>query len=319
MTNPLGGIHHITAMCGDAQRNVNLYVRGLGQRLVKKTVNFDDPTTWHLYYGDTTGSPGTIMTFFPWPHAASGIRGRGEVASFTYCAPAAAQDFWAARLVDYGARLAESETRFGETVMPFQDEDGLWCELVLVDELVDTAHAISVPSASVPSASVPSAAALGAFHSATLWVEDAQPTWEFLEGVFGWTRLGAEGPRTRMAVPGARAGGLIDVVHAPGAGRGRLGPGSIHHIAFRVADAEAQQGWRKRLLQAGVAVTPVRDRQYFQSIYFRVPGGVLFEIATDVPGFLTDETAAHQGENLALPPWLESQRADIAAKLPPLD
>lgn len=339
MSGYLTGIHHITAMCGEPRRNVEFYTEALGQRLVKKTVNFDDPGTYHLYYGDGRGTPGSILTFFPWPDARPGKRGIGETAAFAYAAPARAQDFWETRLADYGARQAEPETRFGEKVLSFQDPDGVWFELVLTDDLAadnpttDTSRAVTehrptqqddVPETEAAdghadSSEIGQNQRLGAFRSATLWVEHAQPTVDFLQNVFAWDVSDVENGRARLVVPSGAAAQAIDVVAVPSAGRGDLGPGSIHHIAFRVADAEEQQAWRQRVLLAGIPATNVRDRQYFQSVYFREPGGVLFEIATDIPGFTVDEEESRLGEGLMLPPWLESRRVEIAAGLPRLD
>lgn len=315
----LGGIHHITAMAGDAQRNVNFYAHGLGQRLVKTTVNFDDPKTYHLYYGDDGGTPGTILTFFPWPQARPGKRGVGEVATFGYAVDAAAREFWETRLAEFGARQAETEERFGAKVLAFQDPDGMWFELALVDKMPRSTDG-AADAQSHPHAAIADAHALGGFYNASLWVEQAQPSVEFLRDILGWHVVGREGQRTRLETRQDKTawGGFVDVVEATGAGRGLLGPGSIHHVAFRVANAEIQQAWRGHLLQAGVAVTQVKDRQYFRSIYFREPGGVLFEIATDEPGFGVDETVDALGGALQLPSWLEPRRAEIESALPAL-
>ncbi|HXF60484.1 MAG TPA: ring-cleaving dioxygenase [Caldilineaceae bacterium] len=304
---PISGIHHITAMAGDPQRNINFYSYVLGQRLVKTTVNFDDPGTYHFYYGDAIGSPGTILTFFPWPNARRGQRGAGEANAIAYAVPADALGYWEKRLAEFGVSTAPRQVRFGETVLPFQDPDGLWLELVTGDGLPEIDHWTEGP--------IPADAALRGFHSATLQVAQAAASARLLTEWFGWERAGVEGSRARFLAPGGAAGRIVDLVEIPQQGRGRLGAGSIHHIAFRVADDPTQLAWRARLSEAGFSVTDVRDRQYFHSIYFREPSGVLYELATDAPGFLLDESRAALGRELKLPPWLEARRADIQQQL----
>lgn len=318
MQRTIAGIHHITAMAGDAQRNVNFYVNVLGQRLVKTTVNFDDPGTYHFYYGDEVGTPGTILTFFPWPSARRGQRGTGEVAATAYAVPAGTLPAWQQRLSDFGIVTSAPQTRFGETVISFQDPDGMVVELVETDGVAGSQpwHAGPVP---------PAMAAQG-FHSATLWVADAGRSAELLTDIYGWQRVGQEGSRLRVQAPilaeqksGGGLGSRLDLVTLPDVGRGRLGTGSVHHIAFRTEDDPAQLAWRQTLLSAGYNVTPVQDRQYFHSIYFREPAGVLYEIATNPPGFTWDEPVAQLGSSLKLPPWLEPQRGQIERVLPAIE
>jgi glyoxalase family protein len=297
-------------MAGDPQRNLNFYSHVLGQRLVKTTVNFDDPGTYHLYYGDAVGSPGTILTFFPWPNARRGQRGAGEANAVAYNIPAEALGYWEKRLAEFGVSAASRQVRFGETVLPFQDPDGLWLELVAVDEPPAIDHWDEGPA--------PAAAALRGFHSTTLFVANLGASARLLTELFGWERIGVEGKRARFIAPAGAAGRIVDLVESPQPEWGRLGAGSVHHIAFRVANDQDQLAWRSRLTAEGFGVTDVRDRQYFCSIYFREPSGVLYELATDPPGFLLDESRAELGRTLKLPPWLEPRRAEIQQHLPPI-
>ncbi len=308
------GLHHITAMAGDPQRNLNFYTHVLGQRLVKTTVNFDDPTTYHFYYADDTGTPGTVITFFPWPRARRGRIGTGEASAVTYAIPTTALDYWRDRLARFGVTTGGEQTRFGATVLPLLDPDGMTVELVAVDSAPAVNH--------WPEGPIPAEYALRGFHSTTLHLADAGPTRQLLTGLLGFSEIGREGERIRFAAPNQSSGGigqLLDLLILPDVPRGALGVGSIHHIAFRVPNDAAQQAWRARLLDAGLRVTEVADRQYFRSIYFREPGGVLFEFATDAPGFLVDESRDELGTNLRLPPWYEARRAEIEQALPPLD
>lgn len=308
MTQSIPGIHHITAMASDPQQNIEFYVNVLGQRLVKTTVNFDDPGTYHFYYGDEVGTPGTILTFFPWPGARRGQRGVGEVAAAAYAVPAGSLPAWQQRLAAWGHTTSAPQLRFGEQVISFQDPDGM------VVELIETAVPARVQSwADSP---VPHAMASRGFHSATVWVGELEPSLELLTKVFGWQRIAQEGSRVRVQAAGGGLGSYLDLVVFPNQARGRLGAGSVHHIAFRAADDAAQLTWRRDLLATGYGVTPVQDRQYFHSIYFREPAGVLYEIATDAPGFTWDEPVGELGQSLKLPPWLEPSRDRIARALP---
>lgn len=309
-TKPIAGIHHITAMAGDPQRNLDFYTQVLGQRLVKTTVNFDDPATYHFYFGDAVGTPGTILTFFPWPQARRGRIGTGEANAVAYAVAKDALDAWEERLRASGVTPAARQTRFGDPVLPFQDPDGLQIELVGVDDPPPVTHWQQGP--------VPADMALAGFHSTTLLVAGLGPSAALLADYFGFEQIGAEGSRTRFTARGSGAGRIVDLVTMPNQGRGRLGAGSVHHIAYRVPDDAAQRAWQERLVNAGLNVTDVRDRQYFRSIYFREPGGVLYELATEPPGFLIDESPDALGASLELPPWLEPQRADLEAQLPPI-
>ena len=306
--HPLTGIHHITAIAGDPQANVDFYHNLLGQRLIKKTVNFDDPGTYHFYFGDEIGTPGTILTFFPWRGAARGRRGNGEVAATAYTIRPGSLDYWQKRLTDHGVTPGERQKRFGADVLPFQDPDGM-----IVEFIVDEGPA-SVQT--WEEGSVPAEHALRGFHSATLWVDQATATADLLTNSLGYTFAGQEGSRHRFHAAGDDIGRTIDLLERPGELHGRLGAGSVHHIALRTQDDNEQQAYQSALRGEGYNVTPVQDRQYFHSIYFREPGGVLFEIATDTPGFLYDEAVEELGTGLRLPPWLEPNRELISRKLP---
>jgi len=304
------GIHHVTAIAGSARRNVDFYTRVLGMRMVKKTVNFDDPGTYHLYYGDPKGSPGSILTFFPWAHVAPGRLGVGETQETALRVPEAALGFWTHRFVAQGVRHEAPETRFGETVLPFRDPDGMRLALV------------AVPGAEAEPAwsggDVPAEHAIRGFHGVSLLLEDIAATAAILTGVFGYAEERAEGATTRFRA-GDGMGDVIDLRAAPGFLPGRPGAGAVHHIAFRAADDAEQAAMVEKLARVyGVPTTEQKDRDYFRSVYFREPGGVLFEIATDVPGFAVDEPADELGQSLKLPKFLESHRARIEAALPPL-
>lgn len=314
MPDSIPGLHHITAMASSPQHNADFYTRVLGQRLVKTTVNFDDPGTYHLYYGDEIGSPGTIMTFFPWPNAKRGTLGNGETVATAYIIPRTSAPYWRNRLEQHDLEVNEG-TRFGETVLSFTDQDGMRLELITQDRLPEVRHWAGGP--------VPQEHALRGFHSVTLWVGRKDGTLPLLTQQLGFEPAGeeqdTEGIRYRFKASGDAAGTLIDLVERPGKFPGRMGAGSIHHIALRARNDAEQDQWLRTLSEAGFGVTTVQDRQYFHSIYFREPGGVLFEIATDNPGFATDETVETLGRHLKLPPWLEPARERIEAKLPPLN
>lgn len=308
---PIQGLHHITAMAGDPQANLAFYHDVLGQRLVKRTVNFDDPGTWHFYFADETGTPGTVMTFFPWPRARRGTLGNGETAAVAYAIPSGSVDYWRERLTARGVGVSDAGVRFDQPVLAFHDPDGMRLELIATDAPATIRHWRNGP--------VPAEHALRGFHSVTLWQEEVEPTAELLAAHMGYTAAGQEGDRIRLAAAATDGIGLyVDLLYRPGQPGGRFGVGSIHHIAFRTVDDSEQQEYLDALHAAGFDVSPVRDRQYFHSIYFRSPGGVLFEVATDAPGFLLDEPAETLGEALKLPPWFEPRRAEIEASLPPI-
>jgi glyoxalase family protein len=280
------GIHHVTAISGKAARNLDFYTHVLDLRFVKKTVNFDDPGTYHLYYGDSEGHPGTILTFFPWEHAAPGRAGVG----FTH---------------------SNSPKRFGEPVLPFKDPDGL------ILALVGVAGAETEPA--WHTTDIPTEHAIRGFHGVTLLLEDASPTASVLNDVLGFNEAGEDGPLIRFRAS-ETIGGHVDIREAKGFLTGRLGRGSVHHIAFRAADDTRQaQMAHKLVTNHGLRPTQQINRQYFRSVYFREPGGILFEIATDQPGFAVDEALASLGRDLKLPPFLEARRKQIEAVLPQLN
>lgn len=305
---PISGIHHITAFARNPQTNVDFYHNLLGQRLVKKTVNFDDPHIYHLYYGDETGTPGTLITFFPWPMVAPGVPGNGEVAAISYAIRPASVEFWRDHLTAHGVAVSKTENRFGAEVLSFRDPDGMVIELIATSELADIRFWAAGP--------IPEAHTICGFYGATLWVAKAQPTARLLIEQFGYQFVKQEGNRWQYRATAHDRGIYLDLLERPGLGRGRTGGGTVHHIAFRVANSEEQELYRNQLSKTGLQVTPVRDRQYFHSIYFREPGGVLFEIATDGPGFTIDESPEQLGSQLKLPHWMESYRADVELGLP---
>ncbi len=311
MKTNISGLHHVTAIAGAPQRNLDFYAGLLGLRLVKRTVNFDDPGTYHFYFGDATGTPGTIMTFFPWPNAFRGRQGTGQVEATAFPIAPESADYWRERLKKHGVVVAEPTKRFGEEVIRFADPDGLLLELVA-----------SQPSANVQpwaGGAVPAGHSLRGFHSVTGALEDATGTAKLLTDVFGYQLTGREGNRQRFQAAGDQGvNKSIDLLTLPGAGRATGGAGSVHHIAFRAANDGEQLEWRKELVGLGYQVSPVMDRTYFHSIYFREPGGILFEIATDPPGFLLDETQEELGHNLKLPPNVERMRDQIEAVVEPI-
>ena len=300
------GIHHVTAISGAPERNLDFYTRVLGLRLVKKTVNFDDPGTYHLYYGDTQGQPGTILTFFPWAHAAQGRLGVGETQETAFRVPAAAIGSWTHRLVEKGVPHA-LEKRFGETVLTFTDPYGMRFALVGV---------AGAENEAAWGRDIPAEHAIRGFHGVTLLLAKADPTAAVLQ-VLGFREVAREGALRRFSAD-APLGGHVDIREAGDFLRGRQGRGSVHHVAFRAADDAAQAAMAQKLAAQGMHVTEQKDRNYFRSVYFREPGGVLFEIATDDPGFAVDEPAETLGTTLKLPRFLEPRRAELEAKLPPL-
>lgn len=308
--NPISGLHHITAVARDAQRNLDFYRNTLGQRLVKKTVNFDDPGTYHFYFADAAGTPGTVLTFFPWQGMKRGVRGNGAANALAYHIPAGSLGFWEDRLRSHGVIPGEVEQRFGEKVLSFDDPDGIRIELIESDPRADTIHWEEGP--------IDRRYALQGFHSTTLWLGQLKLTANLLTSLMGYTLSGQEGNRYRFTGAAGALGSIVDVVFRPGESRSLFGSGSIHHIAFRVPDDTTQWDYQAALSTSGLGVTDVRDRNYFRSIYFREPGGVLFEIATNPPGFAIDEPVEKLGEALKLPEWLEPQRTEIEAILPAL-
>ena len=305
------GIHHVTAIAGNALRNFAFYTRDLGLRFVKKTVNFDDPATYHFYYGDETGHPGTILTFFPWEGAAPGRGGVGQTQQTAFRVPARSLGYWTHRFIAKGIAHEALEKRFGEAVLPFTDPDGMSLALVGVPGIENE------PGWS--NGDVPAEHAIRGFHGVTLLLDKAAKTAAILTDVFGFEEAAREGSVIRFKANGPANGGVVDIYEAKGFLPGRQGTGSVHHIAFR-AENDAEQGKMAEMLvdQHGLHPTEQKDRNYFRSIYFREPGGILFEIATDIPGFAVDEPVASLGRDLKLPSFLEVHRKEIEAALPSL-
>ncbi|MGH7731817.1 MAG: ring-cleaving dioxygenase, partial [Candidatus Eiseniibacteriota bacterium] len=309
------GIHHVTAIASDPQRNLDFYAGVLGLRLVKRTVNFDDPRTYHFYFGDDVGSPGSLLTFFPWPGARQGRVGTGQVAVTSFAVVPEAIGFWVERLVGHGIAFQGPATRRfaggAESVLAFRDHDGLMLEIV-------GDPGAGVRRAWTQSPGIPAGHALRGIHSVTLWVADHEATDRLLVDTLGLRRVGGEDTTRSFASVANGATGRVDVRAVGGFPRGAEGGGTVHHVAWRVADDGAQLALRGTVTAAGRRPTAVIDREYFRSVYFREPGGVLFEIATDGPGFAVDEPAEHLGERLMLPPQYEPARAAIEAALPPV-
>lgn len=302
------GLHHVTAFSGPVARNLDFYRNVLGLRLVKKTVNFDDPGTYHLYYGDETGQPGTILTFFPVEHAAPGRVGLGETQETAFRVPRSSIGWWTHRLLSKGVSHEALAQVFGEPVLRFRDPDGMMLALIGVDDAGE-ARAWS-------DGDVPAEHAIRSLHGVTLLLGEADLTAAVLTDVFGFREAGREGSATRY-LGNAPFGAAVTLRAVGNFMQGRTGAGSVHHIAFRAADDAAQSEMTRRLSEEhGLSVTEQRDRQYFRSVYFREPGGVLFEIATDSPGFAVDEPVEALGQALKLPAGLEKRRAAIEAALP---
>ncbi len=303
------GIHHVTTIARSARRNLDFYTRVLGLRLVKKTVNFDDPSTYHLYYGDETGQPGAILTFFPWAHVAPGQSGTGETQETLFRVPEGSIGFWAHRFVAEGVEHRLPEKRFGETLLAFKDADGMRLALVAVagidSEPAWTRSAIAAEHA------------IRGFHSLSLMLADAAPTGAILSDVLGFSEIGREGPLIRYKSRDTAIGGIVDLHTATDVPPSQQGAGSVHHIAFRAPDDAAQSAMVEKLADNhAIRTTEQKDRTYFRSVYFREPGHILFEIATDSPGFAVDEPAGALGEALKLPRFLENSRSRIEAALP---
>lgn len=305
MSNEIRGIHHVTAMAADANANNAFYTRTLGLRRVKKTVNFDAPDVYHLYYGDEGGTPGTIMTYFPFPRIGQGRPGTGEVGTTLFSVPESSLDFWRSRL--RGADVEEDEA-FGEKRLRFAGPDG--DGLALVERPEDDRVAWT-------EGGVGADAAIRGFRGAVLRLAEADPTAELLK-TMGYEERGREGAVRRFAVAGGNGADVIDIETRPDMPRAVQGAGSVHHIAFSVENRDRQAEVRRMLVEAGMSVTPVIDRDYFYAIYFRTPGGVLFEVATAEPGFDRDEPREHLGEALKLPKQHEHLRAMLERTLVPI-
>jgi glyoxalase family protein len=302
------GLHHITSVTRDPQTNIDFYQQVLGQRLVITTINFDDPGTYHLYYGDYTGVPGTAMTFFGWLNSVQGKVGTGETQAVAYTIPQNSLSFWNARLKQFGFSPMRIETRFGQEVIPFIDPEGMRLELITAENLPEIQP--------WPDSPIPEENELHGFYGVSLWLDEIETTTKILTDVLGYESGGQKGDRYRFRVPGNAPGKVVDLVHKPNTAAGIFGASSVHHIAFRASSDEQQQQIQQKVRQMGIHATQVIDRHYFRSVYFRTPGGVLFEIATDQPGFTVDESAENIGKKLFLPPWLEPRREAIEANLP---
>jgi glyoxalase family protein len=308
------GIHHVTAIARDPQANIDFYSGVLGLRLVKKTINYDDPGTYHFYYGDGEGKPGTILTFFPWPMARRGSQGAGQATVTSFSVPEGSLGWWRERLSRFHVAFEEPrqrfDERFDEEVLTLLDRDGLQLELV--------ARA-GDPRAPWDGGPVPADQAIRGFAGVTLTEWNPEVTSELLTGVMGFRPLGETAGRFRFEVGAGGPGTRVDIVARPDAPRGHVSAGTVHHVAWRTPDDEQQRAWHGELEELGFHVSPILDRQYFHSIYFREPGGVLFEIATDPPGFTADETVEGLGSSLRLPVWLEPERQKIEQILPPVE
>jgi catechol 2,3-dioxygenase-like lactoylglutathione lyase family enzyme len=304
------GIHHITAIAGDPQRNLDFYAGILGLRLVKLTVNFDDPASYHLYYGDEIGRPGSILTFFPWPGGRRGRQGTGQIASVALAIPSGSLGFWLERLLSHGIKYAGPTRHFDEQVLAFSDPDGLLLELVA------TPRADDIPPWS--DSALPPEHTIRGLQGATIWEEGDTGTSQLLTRTLGFEPAGEDSGLLRFESPGIGLGAVLNLRRASGFWRGTEGVGTVHHAAFRAATDQEQIDKRSEIEEQGLGITPVIDRQYFHSVYFREPGGVLFEIATDGPGFTIDEPVAELGSQLKLPPRYQPNRAEIERALPPL-
>lgn len=305
------GIHHITAISSEPQGHLDFYTSLLGLRLVKLTINFDDPSVYHTYFADKQGTPGTVLTFFPWVGIRRGRIGNHMVSSTRLATRPGTLDAWIDRLAAEAVDFDAPVEHFGERVLKLRDPEGQPLTLVETERWRGEVQPYAGPE-------LPEEMALGGFEGVEMAVPDARPTADLLTGILGYRELGREGSRIRYVVGDGEANQVVDLVEHPNSEAGRGGAGTIHHVAFRAEDSAHQEELRKGLLDAGAHVTPVRERNYFRSIYFREPNGVLFEIATNGPGFMIDETLEELGSSVKLPPELESNRSQILAHLPEL-
>ena len=307
----IAGLHHVTAIASDPQRNLDFYIGLLGLRLVKRTVNFDDPGTYHFYFGDARGTPGTILTFFSWPGARRGHRGVGQIEATAFAISPDSVGYWLDRFKEQHVTAEKTSVRFGEEVIRFTDPDGLLLELVASDSIAQVE--------SRADSSVPAEHSLRGFHSVSAALEGYEGTAQLLTASFGYRLAKESGNRFRFVAPSESGPGrIVDLLCMPDNRTGHVAAGSVHHIAFRAKDDNDQLQWREHLVELGYNVTPMIDRTYFHSIYFREPGGILFEIATEPPGFTLDEPIEELGSKLRLPPWMEAARSQIEQVLPPI-
>ena len=309
LTANLPGIHHVTSITGDVQKCVDFYVSVLGLRFVKKSINQDMPDTYHIYFGDYVGSPGTAMTFFGWPSWPKRQAGSGQVTTVSFSIPQKARDFWIKRLHSLGVP-SSTKTRLDADAIVVTDPDGI--ELALV------AASTNQPWVPWRDGPIDEDHAIRGFHSVTMTVAEATATSDLLAKTMGFRKSGQDGPRTRFETGKGGSHSILDVIESPEGPVGEESIGTVHHVAWRANDAAHQLEWREALVKAGRNVTPVIDRYYFKSIYYREPGGVLFEIATDGPGFIADEKAEDLGSSLSLPPWFQVRREKLDETLPPI-
>ncbi len=310
MSNKIQGLHHITAIAGKAQRNYDFYTQTLGLRLVKKTVNFDDPGTYHFYYGNENGTPGTILTFFPWTYVKRGTNGNGLATEIGYSIPKDSLDFWLNRFKETNTKHAQPFERLGEIILPFQDPDGL--ELNLIVPAADDNRAVWETK------EIKKDTATRGFHNIVLALRNAAPTAKVLTDIFGYTLQKQENGYLRFITDAVDTANIVDILEDPTGKPGVGGGGTNHHVAFRVKNEEELMAFRETIAMSGFNITPKIDRNYFYSLYFREPGGILFEIATDNPGFAVDEPVNELGTHLKLPAQYESRRAEIEGFLPVL-
>lgn len=310
MNKQILGIHHVTAIAGNAKRNYDFYTGVLGLRLIKKTVNFDDPHTYHFYYGDEKGTPGSILTFFPWEGIQAGRRGTKQVTEIGYSVPAGSLDFWQNRLEQHNVIYNKPAVKFGERYLTFLDPDGLKFEL--------TEAKVTDNRPQWESAGVTKENAIHGFHHITITTNKMEGTAAVLTDIFGYKLAKTEVNRHRFITNTVAHAAIVDLVEAPGEAIGHVAGGSVHHVAFRVKDEATLMYFRDKIIELGLNITEKIDRNYFYSLYFREPGGVLFELATDNPGFTVDEPLAELGINLKLPAQYESRRAEIEEILPKL-
>ncbi len=311
MANRILGLHHITAIAGNAKQNLNFYKNVLGQRFVKKTVNFDDPGTYHFYFGDEKGTPGSILTFFPWEGVRRGVNGAGMATGIGYSVPGGSLEFWKDRFNRFNVKQEEVAERFGEKFLHFQDPDGLQIDFV-APEKEDKRKPWETDEIKAENAT-------RGFHSVTLTLNKVDPTAEVLTDILGYKFLKQEGNRYRFITDAVDNASIVDIIEAPGLGSGINSAGTNHHVAFRVKNDNILMEHRENVLSKGLNITPKIDRDYFFSLYFREPGGVLFELATENPGFDRDEPLSELGTHLKLPKQYEPARSEIEKVLPVLD
>ena len=310
MDNNILGLHHITAIADNAKRNLDFYTGVLGLRLVKKTVNFDDPGTYHFYFGNEQGDPGTILTFFPWEGIGKGRQGAGMATHIGYAVPEGSLDFWKNRLKEHQVAFQEDEI-FGEKLISFTDPDGL--QIQFIEPSTKDNRSVWT------TAEIKDENALKGFHNITLSLKEADPTLRVLTDILGYTEQGQENGRYRLSTDSIGTANIVDILADPNLSFGRHAAGTNHHVAFRVKDDNILMDYREKVLSAGLDITSKINRDYFFSLYFREPGGVLFEIATDNPGFTTDEPLESLGTDLKLPKQYENHRSVIEASLPKID